>query len=138
MIVVIDTNCLLNILSLRHPHGVILDAWMDGRYDWAISNEVLSEYEEITRPRIGERRWNDFLTLLNSGAEVNGNLIRQQPDFRFQVIKSDLDDNKFIDCAITANAQWIITHDRHFDVLAATTYRPRPIRPDKFMEMMNF
>ena len=68
---------------------------------------------------------------------MNGNLIRQQPDFRFQVIKSDLDDNKFIDCAITANAQWIITHDRHFDVLAATTYRPRPIRPDEFIEMMN-
>ena len=68
---------------------------------------------------------------------MNGNLIRQQPDFRFQVIKADLDDNKFIDCAITANAQRIITHDRHFNVLAATTNRARPVLPDEFIEMMN-
>ena len=28
------------------------------------------------------------------------------------------DDNKFIDCAVSANANFIVTHDKHFNVLS--------------------
>lgn len=136
MTVVIDTNVLLTVLSLRHSHGRILDAWLDGKFSWAVSNEVLVEYEEILLPRIGAARWQDFLTLLDLGESVNNNLTRSQPDFRFSVIIHDPDDNKFADCAITANAEWILTQDRHFEVLHASTYRPRPLSPDKFVELL--
>ena len=37
--------------------------------------------------------------------------------YRFQLIQTDLDDNKFVDCAIAANAKFIVTEDHHFDVL---------------------
>lgn len=137
MTVVIDTNALLTVLSLRHPHGRILDAWIDGKFSWALSNEILAEYEEILHPRIGAVRWQNFLSLLDLGAAVNDNLIRSQPDFRFGAIIHDPDDNKFVDCAITANADWILTQDKHFEVLHAATYRPRPIPPDQFIQMMN-
>ena len=33
------------------------------------------------------------------------------------LIKSDLDDNKFVDCALMANADFIVTEDKHFKVL---------------------
>ena len=33
------------------------------------------------------------------------------------LIQSDSDDNKFVDCCITANAQYIVSNDRHFDIL---------------------
>ena len=29
----------------------------------------------------------------------------------------DVDDNKFVDCAIAANAELIVTNDKHFNVL---------------------
>ena len=29
----------------------------------------------------------------------------------------DPDDNKFVDCAVSANADYIVTNDRHFNVL---------------------
>ena len=29
----------------------------------------------------------------------------------------DKDDNKFVDCAIAGNAQFIVTNDKHFEVL---------------------
>ena len=33
------------------------------------------------------------------------------------LIQSDSDDNKFVDCCVTANAQYIVSNDRHFDIL---------------------
>lgn len=39
------------------------------------------------------------------------------PYYKFNLIKSDPDDNKFFDCAIMANAKFIIAEDRHFNVL---------------------
>ena len=33
------------------------------------------------------------------------------------LIQSYSDDNKFVDCCITANAQYIVSNDRHFDIL---------------------
>ena len=45
------------------------------------------------------------------------NVIRISPDFRFNMITTDPDDNKFVDCAITAGATYIVSNDRHFSEL---------------------
>ena len=45
------------------------------------------------------------------------NVERINPSFRFNLITSDPDDNKFVDCAITAGATYIVSNDRHFDEL---------------------
>ena len=39
------------------------------------------------------------------------------PYYRFELIKQDPDDNKFVDCAIAASARYIVTNDHHYDVL---------------------
>ena len=39
------------------------------------------------------------------------------PHFRFHLITTDPDDTKFVDCAIAANAKYIVTEDHHFEVL---------------------
>lgn len=41
----------------------------------------------------------------------------KSPSYAFHLIKADEDDNKFVDCAIVANAKYIVSNDRHFDVL---------------------
>ena len=64
MIVCIDTNALLPLLSLSHRWGVILDAWIDGRFAWAVSTEILAEYEELVVSRMGATRWREFVRLL--------------------------------------------------------------------------
>ena len=45
------------------------------------------------------------------------NTLKLDPHFQFRLIEQDVDDNKFVDCAIVANAQYIVTEDRHFKVL---------------------
>lgn len=37
--------------------------------------------------------------------------------FHWNLITADPDDNKFVDCAITCQAKFIVTEDKHFQVL---------------------
>ena len=39
------------------------------------------------------------------------------PYFRLQLIVADHDDDKFVDCAFAANATFIVSDDKHYDVL---------------------
>lgn len=45
------------------------------------------------------------------------NVIKSDVYFNWGLVKADADDNKFVDCAIAANADYIVTNDRHFDVV---------------------
>ena len=45
------------------------------------------------------------------------NVKKISPSFSFHLIEADVDDNKFIDCAIVANAKYIVIEDHHYDVL---------------------
>ncbi len=40
------------------------------------------------------------------------------PVYHFKVIEADPDDNKFIDCAVAANALCIVSDDKHFSHLS--------------------
>ena len=133
MIVVIDTNALLPALSTTHGYHVSFRAWLRGEFSLALSNEILLEYEEIARPRLGELRWQHFLALLERLAMLHENVLPLSPTFRFRLITADPDDDKFADCAIAAQADYVITEDRHFRPLAGAGFKPQPITPQEFI-----
>jgi hypothetical protein len=37
------------------------------------------------------------------------------------------------DCAIAADADWLITEDAHFDPLKSSGHKPQPIAPAEFI-----
>jgi predicted nucleic acid-binding protein len=39
------------------------------------------------------------------------------PYFKWNLIVADPDDNKFVDCALNAGAYYIVTNDKHFNIL---------------------
>jgi len=45
------------------------------------------------------------------------NIEKVTPYFKWNFISTDPDDNKFVDCALNAGADYIVTNDKHFDVL---------------------
>ena len=45
--VVIDTNCLLQMISRQSPYFMLWQAFDEGRYYMCISNEIIHEYQEI-------------------------------------------------------------------------------------------
>lgn len=50
------------------------------------------------------------------------NVLRVDAQYRFQLITADVDDNKFVDCAIVANAEFIVSDDAHFDILKQISF----------------
>lgn len=57
--------------------------------------------------------------------------------FRFNLIQEDPDDNKFVDCAIAANASFIVSQDHHFDVLHAIDFpKVELIGIDEFVSLL--
>jgi predicted nucleic acid-binding protein len=98
-----------------------------------VSNEILTEYQEIIAVHSGVQRWNRLVKVFSLAETVGDLLIKVQPAYRFRVIATDPDDNKFTDCAITANADYVITNDSHFTPLASAGYRPQPISADEFI-----
>ena len=111
--VVIDTNCLLQIISRRSPYRPIWDAFLEGRFILCASNEILDEYQEILEqqitPTVAE---NVIMLILN---QKNVQLV--DPYFRMGIITDDPDDNKFVDCAFAAGADYLVSEDSHFRVL---------------------
>jgi len=42
--------------------------------------------------------------------------------YNWNLIEADSDDNKFVDCAVSANATGVVTQDKHFNVLRNIDY----------------
>ena len=116
--VVIDTNCLLQIIARKSPYRPIWDAFLAGKYQLCVSNEILEEYQEILEqqitPTVAE---NVILLILN-----RNNTILVDPHFRMELVTKDHDDNKFVDCAFAAGADYLVSEDSHFDVLRNTPF----------------
>ena len=62
----------------------------------------------------GDREFTTFVIEAISNAT---NVEHVNPAYHFNLIKADPDDNKFVDCAITAGADYIVTEDSHFEHL---------------------
>ena len=133
MIVCLDTNVLIQARASSHPFGVLLDGFMFGLMDWAVSNRILTEYEEIIAGKAGSAAWASVCRFLDL-IDASGNLVSISPHFQFRIIGDDPDDNAFTDCAIAAHADYVITDDRHFAPLANAVYKPQPITPQAFIE----
>ena len=52
-----------------------------------------------------------------------------------KLITADPDDNKFVDCAFAANADYLVSEDSHFDILKKTSFpKLNLVTLDEFME----
>jgi uncharacterized protein len=91
----------------------VLDALVDNVYDAVLTTEIFMEYEEIIRDKFDQETADLNLDLLR----LLPNVFVQETWFQFNLISQDPDDNKFVDCALAANAHFIVTNDKHFNVL---------------------
>jgi uncharacterized protein len=135
MTVCLDTGVFLQMFGRRQPFYRILRALLDGSIILAVSTEILLEYEEITVQLSGAERWRDVAAFLELLVQLHGNIRQIEPHYRFGVVVADPDDNKFCDCAIAAEADFVITEDIHFAALKSAGYKPQPIMPVEFIRL---
>ena len=110
---VLDTNSLIQCIAHKSKYHDIWLSILDGRHTMCVTNEILEEYEEILERKASHT----FATLAINVILNNPHTLFVTPYYHFQLIQADPDDNKFVDCAISGNAQYIVTEDRHYDTL---------------------
>ena len=55
------------------------------------------------------------------------NVEKVEPFFQVRLIESDVDDNKFVDCAFASNAHYVVTDDKHFNILKTIDFPKIPV-----------
>lgn len=111
--IVLDTNCLLQALPSNSPFHKIWTEVVDGSICLCVNTDILEEYEEVlsrkTTPEIA-RNIVDAIANLST-------TIFQNTYVHFELLPADSDDNKFVDCAVASDAEYIVTNDKHFNPL---------------------
>lgn len=135
MIVCIDTNVLPGMFGRAARLLPLRQALLARHFDWALSTEIMLEYEEIAAREMGAGAVERLFGFIEIADGTRGVIRHISPAFRFHLITGDPDDDKFADCAIAAGADHIITSDHHFDALIGSGYKPQPITPEEFIRL---
>lgn len=113
MKIVIDTNVLISILPKASSNRFLLEKIIAREFEVFVSTPILLEYREIISLKTNEIVANNFLEFFMKLP----NVIELDPSYNWQLIEKDPDDNKFVDLALMAGCDFLITNDRHFDIL---------------------
>lgn len=133
MRVVLDTNVLLVSIPKLSKYRPIFENLIEKKYTLIISNEILTEYEEIIARKANESVAQNIVKMLVTLSNVE----KKEIYYRWNLIKSDKDDNKFADCAVAGNADYLVSNDHHFNVLETIDFPEVPlIDAEKFLELI--
>jgi len=111
MKIVLDSNVLLVSLGQKSKYKPIWNAFIAGKYQIVISDDIVYEYQEILHqhaaPGIAEQVIEIFIE--------SPDILFQHIYYSWNAIKDDADDNKFFDIAVASNADYLVTDDTHFN-----------------------
>ena len=97
MRVCVDTNVLVQLFGSARPFAPIADALQQGSLEFAVSNEILLEYEETLTRLSGQGRWQMVWRFLDGISRLHNNVLYVDPHFRLRVVAADPDDDKFVE-----------------------------------------
>ena len=111
--IVLDTNCLLQTLPTQSTYHKIWTNVLAGNICLCVNTEILNEYEEILAQKTTKKIAHNVVEAI---ARLH-TTVYQEIYIHFGLIEQDVDDNKFVDCAIASKAEFIVTNDKHFNAL---------------------
>lgn len=106
---ILDTNVLISGVFWKGPPFEILKAWQEQRFRLAISLPILEEYRRVLDEFAKERQ----MLVLNSVLkviELRSEIVKPVPFS--EPVCSDPDDDKFLEAAIAAGADYIVSGDK--------------------------
>jgi len=130
--IVLDTNILLVSIPRQSKYHIIYKSLIEKKYNLFITNDILKEYEEILHRKYYPETVEEIITSLFNLS----NVFLVNPYFNWNLIENDPDDNKFVDCAVAGNVDYIITNDNHFNILKDFGFpKVQTLKIDQFKEL---
>jgi putative PIN family toxin of toxin-antitoxin system len=119
---VIDTNLFVSgLLSPKGYPAQLVNLWDNKEIDILISKEIFHEYTEVIhrfeKIPVGRRQ-----KLLE---QIGDNGVWVEVHEEIDLIKQDPEDDKFLECAVSGDADFIVSGDRH--LLSLEDFRRIPI-----------
>ncbi len=112
---VLDTNIFVS--SILAPSGncaQVIRLWTEGKFILCVSDEILNEickvlaYPSILkRHRLDEKEILEFISYIRDYSFVTPGRIS------LDIVKEDPSDNKFLECAVEAKAEYVVSGDSH-------------------------
>lgn len=128
--IVLDTNILIAIIGRRSPYRWIFDALIDGQLSLCVSTDILYEYREILERKTSLEMAENILNFV----DIHPATLKTTIYFKFNLL-DDPDDNKFVDCFIASNAEFIVSNDGHFQKLKGLGFpQISVLKLDEFVE----
>lgn len=133
MRVIIDSNIFVMCMNPLSDYHIIFKKLLYGSYTICITTEITLEYLEVF-----QRKFNTVKSeMLYKFLHESNYIINTEVFFRWNLITADPDDNKYVDCYIASNADYLVTNDRHFDILRKTEFPSvNCINIDAFVKML--
>jgi predicted nucleic acid-binding protein len=134
--IVIDANVIVS--GLRSRNGAshqVLRGLLTGHFSFAASPAVIMEYEDVLkRPEIlGPEPWIAAEGIDRILDAICARAIPSLPWFRFRPFLNDPKDDLYVECALAAGAQTIVTHDKHFRHPAVPAFGLTAINPAELL-----
>lgn len=134
MRVVLDANVLVSaVISTAGPPREIVEAWVQARFELVASAALLDELRDVlARPRL--RRWvsAEVAAEFIAGLAQDALLLEDPPPQAG--LSPDPDDDYLITLARAAEADYLVSGDRH--LLDLTDPLPKVLAPREFLELL--
>lgn len=131
--IVLDTNVILSAVFPTSKYQPILRQLANDTYDMFVTTEIMFEYEEKLTEIFNQNTAERFVELCNTLTNVK----LTEVYYRWQLINADPDDDKFVDCAVSANADFLVTNDKHYGILKNIPFpHLKVIRIEEFLDMI--
>lgn len=107
--VVLDTNVIVSALVFGGKPREVLRLVIEGKLELYLSKEIIDEVLEILGRKF--KYPDDKLLVLGNELITLAEVV--QPETEVRVVYDDPDDDKIIECAVEAGADFIISGDSH-------------------------
>ncbi len=118
MRVVLDTNIWISALAYSNESSVpreVLDRFLNGDFELVISLALIDEFVEICdRENVEKKVTRKYFELMrHSHTDKPPYVLCVESKNQIDVIAADPDDNRFLECAIAGEADFIVSGDKH-------------------------
>ena len=128
--VVIDTNVFISGLHFGGKPGEVLNLFTSEKIEVYVSAFILYELENILKNRFG---WDDR-QLFKAISMIKAKAVEIEPNCKISIIEGKNADNRIIECAVAAEADYIISGDKRH-ILPLKQYRDiKILSPDDFLK----
>jgi len=111
--IVLDTNVWISALIWGGKPVAIVEAAEQGMVDIFVSKSVIAEISQVlSYPKI-EKVYNSQLTRQQLMGQILKNVKFVEATVKLKVIKEHPADDKIIECAVSAKADYIVSGDKH-------------------------